>query len=155
MLSMNGAQFHLLLNHLPVLIPLISVAFILGSFLLKSLEVREAGAWLLALGALVAIPVYLTGESAENVVKNYPNISRLLIEDHEASALSALIALETAGAVSLAFIFGCRTSRSFVKKVWPWGILIAVSLFSFGFMAQTAHLGGFIRHEEIRNNDRF
>jgi len=152
---MNAAQLHLLLNHLPVLLPIVGAGLIAIGLALKSSEIREAGVWLLIFSALAAIPVYLSGEPTQNILKNYPGTSRLLIEDHESSALPALILLEVTGVVSLLFAYQLRIKKNAINKTWMWGLLILLSVISFSLVARTAHLGGLIRHEEIRNSDRF
>lgn len=152
---MNGAQIHLLLNHLPVLVPLIGTLLLAIGLIAKPTALRETGAWLLSFGALSVIPVYLTGDRAESVIKNYPDVSRLLISDHRNAALLSLSLLLAVGALSLVFIFGSRTRKRFASNHWAWSVLFILTLISFGFMARTAHLGGLIRHEEIRSSDRF
>jgi uncharacterized membrane protein len=153
--QMNAAQLHLLLNHLPVLVPVIGILLISVGLLLKTSEVRNAGAWLIFFGALSAVPVYLTGNPTSDILKNYPGASRLLIEDHQSSALTSLIILEITGIVSMIVVYMTRAKKTFSKQSWPWILLVGLSLISFGFMARTAHLGGLIRHEEIRSGDRF
>jgi hypothetical protein len=152
---MNGAQLHLLINHLPVLLPVIGATLIGFGILLASTEHKRIGAWLLVVSALSVIPVYLTGDPAEHIVKNYPEISRLLIHDHENSALLSLIALEITGVASLLLLYDSYYKTRFSLKIRTWIALLLLSLISFVFIARTAHLGGLIRHEEIRNGDRF
>ena len=62
---MNGAQLHLLANHLPVIIPLVGMAVLLIGMLAKSSEIRKVGLWILLASALTAIPAYLSGSGAE------------------------------------------------------------------------------------------
>ena len=151
----NGAQLHLLLNHLPVLLPFAGIALVLVGLFPRFAAYREAGAALLVFSALMAIPAYLTGEPAESVVKNYPDASRLLIHDHEHFAFKSLWVLEGAGALALVLLYGSLLKKNFSKRLAPWFALIALSLVSFGLMGWTAHLGGLIRHEEVRATDRF
>ena len=155
MVGMNGAQIHLLLNHLPLLLPLVGAALICFGLIFKSHDVREAGAWSLVVAGLIAIPVYFTGAPAEDVLKNYPDASRLLIGDHRSSALIALLVVGGVGLVCARLLYSLRknASRSVATPVWL--ALVLLSLVSFGFLAKTAHLGGVIRHEEIRRSDRF
>jgi len=152
---MNPAQFHLLVNHLPVLVPAIGSLLAGSGLLLNSKDLRQAGAWLVVLGAVAAIPTYLSGDPAENVLKNYPGTSRLLIKDHESSALVSMILLEFTGAVALLFAYGTQAKKAFADKRWAWAILLFLSAVSFVFVARTAHMGGLIHHEEIRSSDRF
>jgi uncharacterized membrane protein len=152
---MNGAQLHLLINHVPVLIPFIGAIMIAIGLAMKSPGLRETGVWLIVIAAVCAIPVYLTGEAAEQVLKNYPGTSRLLIEDHQGSAQISLILIEITGAAGLLFLYGSRFKRPFILWTWIWGLLLLLCSLSFVSMARTAHLGGLIHHEEIRGSDRF
>ena len=152
---MNAAQAHLLLNHIPVLVHLTGIVVLAVGLLLKSRDVRNVGAWLIVAGALGAIPVYLTGEPAESVVKNYPDVSVLLVEDHQKSALISLVLLEFAGFSALLLNLASWRSKPIAARGAVWCLLLAVTLLAFGTIAWTAHLGGLIRHEEIRKSDRF
>jgi len=152
---MNASELHLLINHLPVLVPFIGSAMMIAGLWLKSKDLREAGLWLVMIGAIFAIPTYLSGEPAESVLKNYPGTSRLLVKEHQDAACFALIILEIVGAISAAFLVCLRLKKSFLQKTLPWAILIFFSLISFGLIARAAHLGGLIHHEEVRSNDHF
>jgi len=152
---MNGAQIHLLLNHMPLFLPAIGAGLVAFGLIAKSRDNRNMGAGLILIGAIAAIAVYLTGEGAENILKNYPGSSRLLIEDHAAAALPTLIMLELSGAASLVLLYGSRTKKAFGEKRWVWGMLLLLSAVALIAVARTAHLGGLIRHEEIRGNDRY
>lgn len=145
---MNGAQLHLLTNHLPVIIPLVGMAVLLVGMIAKSGEIRKVGLWILLASALTAIPAYLSGSGAERQVKNYPGVSRNLIHEHEKAAKFAFIFNEVVGAACLLLLLALHLG----KKTRPellWFVLLAC-LFTFVVMARTAHLGGKIRHEEIR-----
>ncbi len=148
---MNGAQVHLGINHLPVVIPLIATAVLIAGLVLKSASVRSVALWLFVAAALAAIPVYFSGEPAEKVVKNYPGVSRLAIHRHEDAALIALIGSELVGLVS-AFLLILSLRGKGPRRVF-YLILLLLSFGSLGLMLNTAHLGGEIRHEEIQSED--
>jgi uncharacterized membrane protein len=150
---LNGAQLHLLINHFPVLIPLLGAPVLALGLLRRSETLRDVGGAFLVFGALAAIPVYLTGQPAESVIKNYPGTSRMLIHDHEGVALFALIWAELSGAAALALLLFARLGKPLARRSWPWVAVILLSLVTFIVMARTAHLGGLIRHEEIRGTD--
>ena len=113
------------------------------------------GTAIILAAALLAIPAYLTGEPAENVVQNYPDVSSLLIKDHEKFALLSLLILEVAGVISAVLLVSSARGTTVARSRWPWHLLVAVVLVSSAAMGWTAHLGGLIRHEEIRASDRF
>ena len=69
------------------------------------------------------------------------------LEAHEAAAVVALIAVETLGVLALAALLLFR------KRVLPRplvGAALVFALVTAGWMAQTANLGGRIRHAELR-----
>jgi hypothetical protein len=149
----NAAQVHLLLNHLPVIIPLVAILVFAGSFFLRESAgvVRRIGLCLFVLSAITAIPTYLTGEPAEKIVKNYPNVSRALIHDHEKSAKYSFIAIEIIGAMALLLLLAQKAGKAIPGAIW--GLLFLLSSLMFAHIAWTAHLGGEIRHEEIRTEE--
>lgn len=144
---MNGAQVHLLLNHFPVIVPIIALPILALGWWRNSLDLQRAGLVSLLFAALIAIPTYLTGDNAETIIKNYPDISRPMIATHQAAAFRSLILLEIAGGLSLLLLIlpGCGRPRG-----WLWATLFGITLASIGLVGWTAHLGGMIRHEEIR-----
>ena len=75
-------------------------------------------------------------------------ISNDAIEDHEEAAEVSLILVEILGALTLGAWLFERLKRPAPSAIW-WGI------FAFGiailvFFVRTAHLGGLIRHDEIK-----
>ena len=146
---MDLVHLHLMLNHVPVLG--VVFAFVVGviGFLFKSKAVTRVALGMLVFAAIVAVPVYLTGEPAEEVVDGLAGVSEAVIEQHESAATFSLILAGVTGAFALlALLFG----RSLTSKL-P-GYLVAVTLLAAlvatASMLWTANLGGQIRHSEIR-----
>ena len=147
---MNGAHLHLFLNHAPVIGVVIGFLLLALARLRKSGELTKISLGLLALVALVALPVYLAGEPAEKIVEHLPGVSEGLIEKHEQAGLVSLIAMEIVGVVSLVGLFLFRGERKVPN--WFAAFALALSLFSAVAMGWTANLGGQIRHTEIRSD---
>lgn len=104
---------------------------------------------LILIAGLAAIPVYFSGEGAEEAIETLPGVSESIIEKHEDVAKLAMISISVAGLAALAALISLRwqvPSRFF--RV----VVLLLALASGGLMVQTAHLGGQIRHTEIRNN---
>ena len=147
MLTLNGAQVHLLLNHWPVLLPMVS-SFVTAIGLLSGLrQTRNVGLSILVCAALLAVPSYFSGEPAQNVVQNYPLITVASIEKHEEVALYSFCALAVVGALAGLLLLQDRRFRG-VSDSTVWALVVLEVLVSM-LMAQTAHLGGLIRHEEL------
>lgn len=147
---MNGAHLHLLLNHLPVLGTAFGILLLLFALLRKSDELKRVSLGVFVLTALSAVPAYLTGEPAEELVGKLPGVLDVLIEQHEEAALIALIVAGVTGAVALLGLILFR--RAETLPVWVVAVSLMLSVATGGLMARTANLGGQIRHTEIRQN---
>jgi len=146
---MDLTYLHLILNHIPV-IGIIIGFLILGWAALRGYDhVKNTGLVLLVLTALVAIPVYLTGEPAEEVVEHLPGVSEQIIELHEGAALYSLILAIVTGALALLALVTKRYLDAKISLVAVYACLL-FSLIAASSMVYTAYLGGQIRHSEIR-----
>lgn len=143
---MNWAHLHLLLNHVPVLGTLFGLALLTWGMLRRNEAIQRAALGAFFVAALVAVPVFLTGEPAEDAVEHLAGTAAGAIETHEDAAVLSLIAIEVLGAVGLLGLI-LRKPR-FARLVTPAALVI--SLITAGLMARTANLGGKIRHAELR-----
>ena len=145
---MNSAHLHLALNHLPVVGSLVALALLAAGLWKRSEDIKRAGLWLLLASAVFALPVYLTGEPAEDIVERLPGVSDQLIEQHESAAGVAVAALAVLGAIAMAGLIAFRGGR----KMVPWFavMVLAGNLVACSLMGWTASIGGKIRHTEIR-----
>ena len=145
---MNSAQLHLALTHVPVLLSITGLILLIVSFIIKSRTLTKTSYVIIAIAGIAAIPVYLTGEETEEAVENLPGVSEDIISRHADVAMWAMISEGLAGLMAVIAFFSSR---------WPAFARLskfAVLIFSLGtgaLMAQTAHLGGQIRHSEIRS----
>jgi uncharacterized membrane protein len=145
---MNWAHIHLSLNHLPVVGTIFGVLLLLLAMVRKSEELKRVSLGVFVFTALLALPVYFTGEPAEKVVEHLPGVAEPLIERHENAALFVLLMAGGSGAVALAGLILFRR----VEKLPGWIVAatLVLSLATGGLMGWTANLGGQIRHTEIR-----
>ena len=67
---MDASHIHLLLNHFPILGTLIASGILLWGIYQKNHAIKMLAAALLVAMALIAIPVYLTGEPAEETFEH-------------------------------------------------------------------------------------
>ena len=145
---MNFAHVHLLLNHLPVLGTLFGVLLAIAAMLRRSRDLEAAALWVFVLTAVVTVPVYFTGEPAEEVVESMPGVTEDAIEEHEESALVSLSAVEALGLLAVAGLFLGRGGRVAPPLLRPATVIVAIA--ATALMAWTANLGGQVRHTEIR-----
>ena len=144
---MSWGHVHLLLNHVPVIGTFLCLLLLLVAFVRKSEELKKVTLGLFVLIALVTIPVYLTGEPAEDMVEKIPGISKAMIDQHEESALFSMIAVEVAGVIALAGLLLFRSKKGLGNLLAI--VTLVFSLVTGGLLAWTSNLGGQVRHTEI------
>jgi uncharacterized membrane protein len=145
---MNAAHIHLWLNHIPVLGVLFGLLVLLVGLMTKSDDIKKASLLLFVLAALVAVPTFFSGKSAEEVVEDLPGVTEELIEEHEEAGLQSLIAIEILGLLALAGLIMTRGAKP--TPSWVIVAVLLVSLISSVLNYRTANLGGEINHPEIR-----
>lgn len=146
---MNAVQIHLMLNHAPVLAPIMGALLLATALLFRSQAVLRVGLATVTLGALLAIPVYLTGEPVEDVVEKTAGVTDRQIDPHEDAAKVSLVLLEVLGAAALVTLIASQR-----RRLSPAAGIAALflTLIVAGQVAWTAHLGGQIRHTELGGN---
>ena len=145
---MNSVQVHLALTHVPVILSLVGLIMLIVAFFIKNTILTKTSYILILVAGIAAIPVFFSGEGTEEAIEKIPGISEAVIERHEEVAKLAMISIAAAGLFALTALFSFRwqvTSRLFKM------VVLVLAITSGGLMAQTAHLGGQIRHKEIGN----
>jgi uncharacterized membrane protein len=144
---MNWAHLHLLSNHIPVLGTVFGLLLLAWGVVRRNEVIQRAALVTFVVAALVAIPVFLTGEPSEEAVEHLAGTAEQAIEVHEDAALLALISVELLGVLAAFSLLWRRagTSRFVIRAA------LALSVVTAGLMARTANLGGKIRHAELRS----
>lgn len=146
---MNNAHLHLVVNHLPIIFPIVGVIILLIAIFTKS-DVSKRNAYIVfILGAVASVAAMATGEGAEDAIENIQGVSENLMHRHEEAAEIFAGMSYFLGAVSL---LGFLTSyRNFsLDKLMPVTILIVAGV-SLYFAQEAGRTGGEIRHAEIRS----
>ena len=146
---MNSTHIHLLLNHFPVIGTLIGSGLLLLGILKKNDSIKSSASLILMLMAVMAIPVYITGEPAEESVEKLPGVLDSMIELHEDAAKIAIWLMGLTGVFALAAIIFQMQKMQLAKHAYIF--VFVFSLISFAAMARTGYYGGQIRHSEIRS----
>ncbi len=146
---MNWAHVHLMLNHIPVIGIGFAVLLLAVSIVRRNHELITVALVFVTLVSFWAIPAYLTGEPAEEVVEDLPGVSEELIKEHEEQAEIAFILVEVAGGLALITLIARRYSDKLGQKLVIFTLLVLIV--SGGLIGWTANLGGKIHHEEIRS----
>ena len=146
-MEFNAAHLHLLLNHVPILGAVAAAGLLTLAFLVRREVLTKAALWTLAVAGVVAVPVYLSGEQAEDIVEEL-GAPHAVIEPHEEAALITVIVL---GALALGAI-GALWWISHQRRVprWLTGTMWVAAAIGALMAGRTAYLGGQIRHTEIR-----
>ncbi|MEQ1678685.1 MAG: DUF2231 domain-containing protein [Chitinophagaceae bacterium] len=144
---MNAAQIHLALNHAPLFLSIIGGGILILGMIKKNESFKTISLYMLVAAAIFTVPVYLTGEGTEELVEHLPGVNEATIEKHEEMAKISLIIIIITGAIALIGLL-LRKNAAVAKLAFVGAIFL--SLASFGTMAQTAHLGGLIRHSELQ-----
>jgi uncharacterized membrane protein len=146
---MNLAHLHLLLNHFPTVGMIIGLAIFIAALLWDSDHLKRTSLGVFLAIALLAMPTYMTGNGAQEILARNPGASVPLIEAHQSWALLAFILISLNGLFSWIGLWQYRRFSRPAGWVLP-GILVC-SAVSFGLMAIAANLGGDIMHPEVRD----
>lgn len=145
---MNLAHLHLLLNHFPTIGFAVGLGLFLVSLFGKSHDLKRASLVIFVGIALLAIPVYMSGNAAQRVIKDTQGVSEALMEAHQDAALLAFILMEITGLVAWLGLWQYR--RISRPAAWNLPAVLILSIVTFILMANAANIGGEIRHPEIR-----
>lgn len=145
---MNAAQIHLALNHIPLFFSIIGGLILVWGLFRKNDGFITLSLYMLIAAALFTAPVFLTGEGTEELVEKAAGVNESAIESHEDMAKISLIVIIITGVFALAGLL-LRKKSALGRSILPFTVIL--SLASFGTMAQTAHLGGLIRHTELQS----
>lgn len=148
---MNLPHLHLLLNHWPILGTFIALALFIVALVTRSRDIKQISFILFALVALVAIPVYLSGNAAADAMKKELTTEKMLIDAHEGSALLAFSFIEITGMFSLFGLwqFARSAKDETHTAAWPSTAVLIFGLATAAFVTLAGNTGGDIRHSEI------
>lgn len=146
---MNQAHLHLMVNHLPILFPVVGILVMGIGLLSKSEIVKRTAYFIFTLSAVAAIAAMTSGEGAEEVVEQINGMDENFIKTHEEAAELFALLLYVLGGLSIIGLWASMKQKSFSSIV-----SVVVTLFAFVvlfFAKQTGTTGGEIRHTEIRS----
>lgn len=144
----STVHLHLILNHLPIIVTGLGLLLLVLSLWRRSEPLTRVAFWFFVGGAVSALPTYLTGEGAEDAVKDLPGVTEALIEKHSDIALVAAIVVGALGVFALWALWRYRRPAVLSPNVVR--IALVASIAGSALMAYTGLLGGEIRHTEVR-----
>ncbi len=147
---MNSTHIHLLLNHFPIIGTMIGTLLLSYGIWKKENSIQQISLLTVFIMALIAIPVFLTGEPAEESVEKLPGVIKSLIEEHEEAAEVAFWLMMVSGALSFIGLLMKMMNNRNAKKLVVLSLLSCLA--TSALMVRTGYLGGQIRHTEVRGS---
>lgn len=147
---MNEAHLHLLVNHFPIIGALFGLGILITGMLLKNNSVKNTAYILFIIAAIFAAFSMGTGEGAEELVEDLPNIGKKIIHEHEEVAEKFAIIMYVTGLFGLLSFYTALKNHKLAKTFSF--ITLAFALLAAVFSKSVGTTGGEIRHTEIRSN---
>jgi uncharacterized membrane protein len=145
---MNQAHLHLAFNHFPIVGIVIGFGILIVGIFSKNRTLVNTAYVLFIVATLFGLLSMNTGEGAEELVEDLPEIGHKIIHEHEELAekfMLVLYALTIGAVLGLYFDYKKKSKTRLISYVVAIVSLIGVILAIF-----TGTSGGEIRHTEIR-----
>lgn len=147
---MDPTHFHLQFVHVSIIGVIFGTVTFIYGLVFKNKSIQTLAMLSFVVVSLISIPVFLTGEEAEETVENLQGVSHDVIHEHEEAAEKAIWLMGTLGAISLITLLAAKgESRS--GRTLTIVTLIVALLTSVAF-TRVGYLGGQVRHSEIRQD---
>jgi len=143
---MNAAHLHIILVHIPVVIVPLGAAILAVGLARRNGAVSNTALSILLLAAVVAVPAFLLGEGAEEIVEHLPGVSESTIEAHEEAADVAFWVTVASGLLSLTSLVACQLRLAWARRATI--LALPVSVAAASLLSYAAFQGGKIRHPE-------
>jgi len=143
----NGAHWHLLVNHFPIIGSFIATLVSGYGLVRKSESVRQLGFGLFVLMTVMTLVTNQTGEQAEHYLRSINALDRDIFRQHEDAAGLANIGMYLTGLLSLLSLVWERARQ---YRFLPLFVFV-MALVTCGLMANVGRLGGLVMHKELRD----
>ena len=147
---MNDAHLHLLVNHFPIIGTIFGLGILITGMLLKNNSVKNTAYILFIVAAIFSAFSMGTGEGAEELVEDLPNIGKQIIHEHEEIAEKFSIIMYATGLFGLLSLYTSIKNHKLAKTISF--ITLVLALMAAVFAKSVGTTGGEIRHTEIRSN---
>lgn len=144
---LDPVHLHLMLNHIPVLGSVFALILLGIGFLAGRDYLQKLGLAVIVVVALLALPVFFTGEPTEKAVEHLSGVVESAIDAHQDSATLAFASVLVTGVIGVGGLFISHRGRRLPRVAAM--IAFIACLTTVVLMARTANLGGNIRHSEI------
>ena len=148
---MNDAHLHMVVNHFPIIGTFFGIGILITGIFLKNNSVKNTAYVLFIVAAIFGAFSMGTGEGAEEMVEDFPNIGKAIIHEHEELAEKFALVLYVTGAFALiSLVAAIKKFR--LAKIFSF-ITLVLALISGIVSIKVGTSGGEIRHTEIRENN--
>ncbi|MEO8255001.1 MAG: hypothetical protein ABI554_11505 [Flavobacterium sp.] len=147
---MNDAHLHMIVNHFPIIGTIFGFGLLVVGLVLKNKTLQNTSYVLFIIAAIFGALSMGTGEGAEELVEDMPNIGKHIIHEHEELAEKLAILLYVLGTLSLAGLY--LNFKNHTKAKWLSFLILAIAAAGLFLGQKVGTSGGEIRHTEIRGN---
>ncbi len=148
---MNAAHIHLIMNHVPVVTIFFAILLLIWGYVTNKQDIINVALWGFIIAAVATIPVFLSGQAAEELVENIQGVTENVIGTHEEMAE---ITLWLGVFMGILGIIAIIIERNFYKYFKPLVmVLLVFGVITIGSLSYTGYLGGHIHHPEITNQN--
>lgn len=147
---MNDAHWHLVVNHFPIIATFFGFGILIAGIVFKNNAIKNSAYFVFITAAMFAYASMYTGEGAEEIVEDMPNIGHQIIHEHEELAEKLAILLYVLGGFSALGLFLNNKKHGKSNLVSYLTAFVAIGAIYVAVLVGNS--GGEIRHTEIREN---
>jgi uncharacterized membrane protein len=148
---MNDAHLHMVVNHFPIIGTFFGIGILITGIFFKNNSIKNTAYILFIVAAIFGAFSMGTGEGAEEMVEDFPNIGKAIIKEHEELAEKFALVLYVTGVFALVSLVAA-IKKFRLSKIFSFITLVTALI--GGIMAiNVGTSGGEIRHTEIRENN--
>jgi uncharacterized membrane protein len=147
---MNDAHLHMVVNHFPIIGTIFGFGILIAGLVLKNRTLLNTSYAIFIVSAIFGAISMGTGEGAEELVEDMPNIGKQIIHEHEELAEKLAVVLYVLGALSLGGLY--LNFKNNAKAKLLSFLILGISVFGLFLVQKVGTSGGEIRHTEIRPN---
>lgn len=146
-MMINGAQLHLLFNHLPIIGTYFVCFTLIFAIVVNSVDIKRFALITSFLVGLSSLGAYYTGSPAAKISKTVVGVDKTLIGDHaELGEAATVLSIVMAVVALAAYLLQRKYPASLKKSIY---LVLLICLVNAGLLGFVGHLGGKIHHPEI------
>lgn len=145
---MNDAHLHMVVNHFPIIGIIFGFGILIIGLVLKNKTLINTSFGLFIVAAVFGAFSMGTGEGAEELVEDMPNIGKQIIHEHEELAEKLAVLLYVLGGLSLVGLY--LNFKNNVKAKLLSFLILGIAAVGLFLVQKVGTSGGEIRHTEIR-----